>query len=1261
MNEETSDEDIEALAEYAAAMAAMGAGVYLRDVAKQVHPFLRILKSSHPVKTAAAFGGLLVQKSLQSSCLRLEVLVHLCVASGQGHRAPTQQLLLQGYAAVGNACGYLEDPPEDVFVGNIYSKRGNYRVLEGIWESGTFYLQRFVNLADSLPQDERFGSIANAVHSLLKLSDLICERAGLKRNDVGAANRKSGLPSRLAAKSDQLRNIVHFSPNELARLGIDFDWLTPFIFNPTDRKRILDQAISNTDLEERPIAIEGEDLYLLLPTAVSISIRRFFIKTLGLDENRKILVEELGREYSRLFYMSPWLGEIGHPLPFHHVDWGSICVLSSEVDKGFYLCLLFFLDNLANYSEEEFAGVYIASERLQDELRKASKALQEEISSKPGFRGGYTMVVGCGVGRGVSIEKFFDPHANWAWNFLSAPDFITLGKVKGIHPLNLWRIQAMQGVLGKSGVQLQNMNGVLNLYAWAESLGGHLVPHSQLPDDLAFGVTPLHINITQNGILDLRSQVASSNDEHVEKFVDGSWKLVTRENDSYFEEDNTRPTYVHYDFSKTKRILGARITERRCWWYEALGNSEDDKSMTREHMKMLGVWIVRSVEILESRYGEEIGSGPLLWRCVFDTGQVFPSDSEQGTERDLDDAFETHIDTSARTIEVLVGPGFQRAIYNPRNIAEKALVRAFVIGVAKFAGSALQDVNGIVERIVPDPHARNRHVFHTYKFRDFFHDKYGAHPLTISKFDSAALSLGLGWRVRNPKAGGVIKGKQECAEFLNTLVNQLLKELCTTLRSYNRSDLMSKLLSNYETASRTRDWWHRTAAAVLALREDKVSAMKAMNHQEFRLNGVLQPSRILIEMALSESSQDEAISPSDWDISILLAMASEIFHLGGWSDLVHWDLLEPELIVRPLGDVHARHDFMDTVMSGFSTASSEYRYQSSVRNYEKNLTKVEVLENSYELPGTSDFLDAWKKDFGMEVDDCRRFIDLLENRGIKESEPVFTLRYSELISLMGSPEIAEKVVNFFSLTPRASWWELPAEHKFSDIAPWRFRRRLSLLRRPILQLTQDGDPVYLIAPGLVREGFSLTLGNYYEGAYPDVHLGEAMKQYVGFARERDGKEFNDKVSRRMEELGWRVESEVLLTKILNKSLDRNYGDVDVLAWDPNSGRVLVMECKDLQFRKTYGEIAEQLSDFRGEVTSGGKSRDSLRKHLDRLEILRSHAAQLQRYLSMNALSVVESHLVFSHPVPMQFSEGSIKTLAEMHTYEQLSVFQLNKG
>src|ERR1700744_1162379 len=205
----------------AAAMAASGPPVQVGEIARDCATWVQDIRRFHPVKLAASFGGLLTQPSLQPNCLRLEALIHLSIVFGNGPRADTAELISRGFADVGAAYGHLEDPPEDVFVGNIASKRGNYLVLEGIWESGTYYLQRIVNLVDTLPERPYFAEIAESIHSLLKLSDLICRKARLQRPDLGSDTGSDALPDALTQRAAEFRDLVRFSMSELAEVGIE--------------------------------------------------------------------------------------------------------------------------------------------------------------------------------------------------------------------------------------------------------------------------------------------------------------------------------------------------------------------------------------------------------------------------------------------------------------------------------------------------------------------------------------------------------------------------------------------------------------------------------------------------------------------------------------------------------------------------------------------------------------------------------------------------------------------------------------------------------------------------------------------------------------------------------------------------------------------------------------------------------------------------------------------------------------------------------
>lgn len=1243
--ENDGDDDADDMGSLAAALAVGGSLIRIDEIAKACSSFARDARRFHPVKLAATFGGLLTQKSLQSNCLRLEALVHLSLALGNGPRAATADILTHGFASVGEAYGHFEDPPEDVFVGSIASKRGNYLVLEGIWESGTFYLQRFVNLVDDLPDQPYLGKIAESVHALLKLSDFVCRRAGLKRNDLGANSRLRALPRILANRASEIRGLVQFGLADLADAGIDVDNLRPFVFDGGARSSLLSQAITHTELERRPLAFLDQQLFMVLPTAVSAAIRRFFIELLGSGQNRPVILRHLAREYSHQFQRNPMLGRSREPFPFFHASWGGMCCMSTTVDEGRELALVFVLDSLDGFEEDGFGGVSMNTPVIQHEISRAVTAMQDDCAAREGFRDGVALVIICGVGRSAVLTEL-PRREHWEAAHISAADFCTLSWSEEMKPLQLWRLFRMRKQLRDMGVWLQNMNGLLNLVAWANSLNGHLVPHANIPSGAV--KQRLYLAIKQNALLDLRHEVATTWDFHSAQFIDGTWLTVQKEGRAFFEEDKQQPVYGSVDLHERPGILGACMTAARTWWFEISSPTGDGSTSSYERWRMLGTWCARSVSHFEAAFGGRLGEGPILWRCDFVEPQRELDPTQRGgTASDAEQAISLNVESEARTVKLTIGPRFDLAIFNPDNVAEAALVRAFIRGVAQLAGQNPFDGEQLLHLIVPNTQARQSHAFAAREFRDFIPGLRAREPIVIGNYEDGALKLGLGWKVRDRALGGLIEGKEQCIAFLNSLVHCLEDELCEQLRTFDRKSVLSELLLNYEVASVSRDQWHRTAAALLALRRDPIAALVPMRDHEMKLNAVFQCSRTLLEMAICECPLEGGIPLGELDLTLLMAKASQIYHLGGWSDLAYWGFLRPRLIIRPLGDVHADHDFMDTVMDGFSTASSEVRFMASARRYERNLQMADVKpEARGQLE--DEFLVAWRDEFGVELDAFRRFLDAVENWGIELQQPLATIRRSELVAMADDPVVGAKIVAAFGLFPRSSWRELPQGYDDKDIAAWRFRRRLSSLRRPLLHLSTTQDPEVLVAPGIVREGFSYAVGNYYYGSFPDWHLGPAMRRYAGHARRRDGMKFNAEVARKMDCLGWETQTEVGVTKIVGKRFDRNYGDVDVLAWNAVARRILVMECKDLQFRKTHGEIAEQLTDFAGAIKANGKP-DLLRKHLDRVEILRSHHAAVCRFLGVDAASTIESHLVFRNPVPMQHVADRHKHSYVLHT------------
>jgi hypothetical protein len=222
-------------------------------------------------------------------------------------------------------------------------------------------------------------------------------------------------------------------------------------------------------------------------------------------------------------------------------------------------------------------------------------------------------------------------------------------------------------------------------------------------------------------------------------------------------------------------------------------------------------------------------------------------------------------------------------------------------------------------------------------------------------------------------------------------------------------------------------------------------------------------------------------------------------------------------------------------------------------------------------------------------------------------------------------EIAGLQSNFM-LEQRNRWDSVEKPFRKRDWWPWKYRRRLSLMTRPFVDL---GDDRIVYAPGFCEDSFRHTVMESFTGAFDTEYFDtKSMKRYTGSVNARRGLEFNSAVGDIFRALGWTVRLEVGMTEFEAPPNEAS-GDVDVLAWKDDS--VCVCECKQLLFARTVTEVADQLVRFRG------LPGDDLDKHLRRSRFIQSHPEKLFRLTGVERPRPVPL-LITSKIVPMQFTK-----------------------
>ena len=484
---------------------------------------------------------------------------------------------------------------------------------------------------------------------------------------------------------------------------------------------------------------------------------------------------------------------------------------------------------------------------------------------------------------------------------------------------------------------------------------------------------------------------------------------------------------------------------------------------------------------------------------------------------------------------------------------------------------------------------------------------------------------------------GKVEGKDACTIFLNRVVTELINETSTFLSNFERKSTLFRLVTNCEKAYAEELHWRRTSAAVFGLHNNQDDVEKIYVKQLSKFAGAANASRILIEMALCVCSENNGNQISDIELSKLIALAALIAGMGGLSDAVHYNTLPPILTISPLGDILFRNTFGEMVVEPTLSKAIGKKVVSEALlqkiNYEEPKIGGAVRGNI-----NSEFWDIWILEMGFNIDEGRSIIEALEDKGINDKTVCFYIKQSEYLSLIKNKKITESAaknfLNRFSLKTRSHWNKLPKGYQSKDIYPWRFGRRLSFVTRPILMINNREDPILLIAPNALRRGYIYVLDGAYTGSFEQIFFNSKEMKNTWWGKASEGHTHNASVAKELIEKGWNVRQNIGLPEMFNRKMDRDYGDVDILAWRHRYRDVLIIECKDLSQARNYSEIAELLSDYQGIITKGKP--DKLKKHLNRVELIKTNLKQVQNFTELNDLNIV-SCLVCSEVVPMQYA------------------------
>ena len=260
---------------------------------------------------------------------------------------------------------------------------------------------------------------------------------------------------------------------------------------------------------------------------------------------------------------------------------------------------------------------------------------------------------------------------------------------------------------------------------------------------------------------------------------------------------------------------------------------------------------------------------------------------------------------------------------------------------------------------------------------------------------------------------------------------------------------------------------------------------------------------------------------------------------------------------------------------------------------------------------------AFSDEYGYSFSQLYTFIQALLDAGNRIESEIKVMKSEDVVVRVEqttdlTSETIKKIIRDISLAKRSDYTSPPDGFSTSDIWPWRFNRRLSFTRRPII--VYDDDLIW--GNRQLSHSFWFTLDLLFEGKIKAS--GQALKTIIGKITNKRGNTFNDDVKKKLEGFpSITVHSKV--KKINGKRIasgDNNtLGDIDILFFNHIKKRIVVCEVKDFSYTKNAYEMYQE---YQSVFCDNGSKLCYISKHKRRLNWVKEHIEDVIKYYNLPA-------------------------------------------
>lgn len=1135
---------------------------------------------------------------------------------------------------------HREDPVETSFTENFLFSNGNNIVFPGIVINSTEIVQRLaysiLRVENDLSDDLK-KNIFETIIFFLSIHSNIASEIGLKRY-ICLDNNENELffPEEDFFKKN--KNLVCFSKEEIQtiynKFNIKSDVISNFVFD-IEKDEIDLINIEKNPILFKPFIIFNDIYYLIFPSTQMYSLNNHIVSELIAND----YLEELLKIYD-LNIENDSFKEL-RKMNWSKTDLDTQIKKKIELKNG---------ESIWQFDENKLAyvNVMLNSSENSDYEERASTVISfvRDKINNDNYQYFTLLIISS---YSTTDHKFFalkDIEGSDNLLMINISDLKRLNSNWDLNKLSLWKYRKAFDRAINKGVKIAPMYSILTYYSYYTKNQDSFLHSDEAYHGLFFDFG------TQGKVI---TDINSKNDEHGVSYFKPKKGLGYL---PVYKTAKHAPIYLsqEYFIGIYKSVI--ELFDYPIW----ITCSKKRDTMVTHFIDAIAHWLNELYPSLKTHFNHSI---PFPIEIIITLDEKLYDFNPQVLHDLKEKDFSINYEVIAKDgkIEIQVPFEFYSILHRKDNHGERLLMSVIVESISKlfnaigFEELSEGDMQSIINMHIPLGSAKMiLTVDSSYNLK--IDPRYIPKIRFVQKFDNSyVLEEIVTWLNYDEKIPEEINNKKGKIKLLVDCVNIIIKELRNKLIEYNCPELLIFLMYYHEAIIQANEYRKLYIPARLECFSKHADVFKEFQESESEHVNASLSMRCLIEFVSSEPYFGEKL-PNNDDVDYLLSLMSEIIYFGYIQDLIRFDIDNPKMGLLSSGRIGISKDFFDDVLNNYNISNKEDELVDYKENFESNFNKYEKKEldennDDYFNKVDEAFLLDWGITF-LEINTISLF--LAEYSFVKESS-YFKMEEDGFIELIlketkFSKEKISAYLNVLTLDSRGKMDKPPEGYIIPEIFPWRYNRKISYLRKPLIKIIdKEKKNWYLWSARFLIKATDNLIYQFSNASLRVEDEHNKIKNLIAKRLNLKGKYFRNEVR------DWLVENTLLRIIDFEVKIDvkgvlianKNYGDIDILAFDDKRKLVYSIECKNTKQAKIMYDFQRDIRNY---------TTKQLPKHVERHNWLINNTNQLSDKFGKKVDSYkIKSLVVSSYQLPIKFLEKTELPIYSFNEIKRSNIFE----